>query len=166
MIETQFDYSRLTELPFGISGRVLRSPMPYGKYDPRRAVLKEALDEGVTVVVDLVPDDEALEKTGLVLRELYSEKGLRVIYSPIADFNIPEPQALQQALDAARHELEQGFTIMVHCNAGFGRTGVFVGCMARDFLGLDGPAAVNWVRQYIPTALENELQVDFVCKWR
>ncbi len=162
MTENGFDYQRLTEMPFGLEGKIFRSPMPYGAYDPRQAVLDEALAEGVSMVVDLVPDDEALQKTGKALRALYQEKGLSVIYAPITDFLVPQAGVLSEALFAAEAELRQGHSVMVHCNAGFGRTGIFMGCLARRVLGLDGPQAVAWVRQTIPTALENEQQVEFV----
>jgi len=161
----EFDYSKLTELPFGLPANVYRSPMPFGRYDPRRAVLQEAIDRGIQVVVDLVPDDEAELKTGLTLRSLYRQNNLHVLYNPIVDFGIPDQDEMKATLNAAMMELYKGRSIMVHCNAGFGRTGVFIGCMAREVLKLDGVSAVNWVRNYIPTALENELQVTFVKTW-
>lgn len=165
MIEEHFDSSKLTELPFGLPLKVYRSPMPFGSYDSRRAVLKEAVENGVQVIVDLVPDEEAERKTGLMLRDLYQQNNLDVIYCPIADFSVPELNELKVALQAALVELQKGRSLMVHCNAGFGRTGVFVGCLARELLKLDGIQAVDWVRLYIPTSLENEAQVKFVQTW-
>ncbi len=165
MTDEPFDSSKLTELPFGLPANVYRSPMPFGHYDPRRAVLHEAIDRGVMVVVDLVPDDEAELKTGLALRNLYRQNKLQVLYNPIEDFGIPDPIGLKVTLEAALVELYKGRSVMVHCNAGFGRTGVFIGCMAREVLKLDGINAVNWVRKYIPTSLENEMQVNFVQTW-
>lgn len=166
MTEPSFDSSKLTFLAFGLPGKIYRSPMPFGSYDPRRAVLAEALAAGVQVVVDLVPDEEALQKTGLALREMYTQQHLDVIYSPIEDFSIPERGDLKGPLQAAIAEMRLGRNLIVHCNAGLGRTGVFTGCLAREIMGQDGPQAVAWVRQFIPTALENELQVKFVYDWK
>ena len=89
-----------------------------------------------------------------------------MLYNPIVDFGIPDPVGLKGTLKAAIVELLKGRSVMVHCNAGFGRTGVFIGCMARQVLMLDGIQAVNWVRKYIPTSLENEMQVNFVQAWQ
>ncbi len=165
MTETPFDPAGLTELPFGLPGRVFRSPMPFGSYDARQEVLERALQAGISVVVDLVPDEEARLKTGLELRRVYHARGLRVIYAPVTDFSVPGPDDLRPAVRTVLADLQHGEHVLVHCNAGFGRTGLFLACLARQALSLDGPQAVRWVRKYVPTALENELQVAFVENW-
>lgn len=162
---TTFVSHDLTELPFGLPGRIYRAPMPFGAFDPHQWVLEHALQAGVSVVVDLVPDDEALHKTGKELRRLYQEKGLEVIHMPIADFEAPPDGKLDAALQAALAQARQGKHLMVHCNAGYGRTGTFLACLARIVLSLDGPQAVSWVRNFIPPALENEQQLDFVYRY-
>lgn len=155
----------LTEMPFGLPGRIYRSPMPFGVFDPENWVLNHALQAGVTVVVDLVPDAEALAKTRLELRKMYQQHGLEVIYLPVTDFEVPPDGELDSALQAALAQAHLGRHILVHCNAGYGRTGIFMACLARLLFDLDGPQAVAWVRQSIPPALENEQQLDFVSRY-
>jgi hypothetical protein len=46
-----------------------------------------------------------------------------------------------------------------------GRTGTFAACLARIVFGMDGDSAIAWVRQFVPTAVENILQAQFVSKF-
>lgn len=42
------DKNLLTKLPFGLNGRIFRSPMPYGTYDPDGYVFEAYQRAGVT----------------------------------------------------------------------------------------------------------------------
>jgi hypothetical protein len=39
---------------------------------------------------------------------------------------------------------------------------MLLACLAKQTLGLDGAAAIQWVRQYIPGAVETDAQSQFV----
>ena len=45
----------LTELPFGLPGRIFRSPMPFGPYDPHGEVYDRFCEEQIAVIVLLAP---------------------------------------------------------------------------------------------------------------
>lgn len=152
----------LTRLPFGFPGQIYRSPMPFGAFDPQQIVLELYSQAGVDVVVMLVSDEEAREKTGQELRKLYTEQGMNVIYLPIPDFDIPTTEGLLPGLEQVRTEAQSGRNVAVHCNAGIGRTGLFMACLARRTFGMPGEQAIAWVQQYIQHAVENELQYSFV----
>lgn len=152
----------LTELPFGFPGRIYRSPMPYGNYDPQDAVLDLYGQAGIKVVVMLVSFEEAWQKTGLDLRCLYRDLGMQVIYLPIPDFDIPFAADLLSGLSQVQAEALAGRAVAVHCNAGVGRTGLFMACLARKVFGMTGKQAVAWVQQYIAHAVETESQFSFV----
>jgi protein-tyrosine phosphatase len=157
-----FNPYTLTELPFHLPGRVYRSPMPFHPQDSRGELFRSYQQAGVQAVVLLLPRDEVLRKTDRDLVEFYRREGLQVIEMPIQDFSVPQMDLLEAAIDEAVIQVNAGRNVVVHCYAGYGRTGTFLACMAVRVLNLDGRKAVSWVRKYVPPALENEEQVRFV----
>ena len=156
----------ITELPYGLPGKIYRSPMPDSTmFDLDHRVLPAYRQAGVGVVVMLTSTTEAFHHRGSDLLETYKALGMRVIYAPTQDFSVPEQgvfePALKETLDAAR----AGETIGIHCHAGVGRTGTFAACLARIVFGMDGESAIAWVRQFVPTAVENILQAQFVSEF-
>src|SRR6266436_3314298 len=88
----------LTELPFGLPGRLFRSPMPFGPYDLHGEVYDRFCEEQIAVIVLLASDEECLHKTGCHLRALYLKAGFQVLYLPIPDFSVPTKDDLEQAV--------------------------------------------------------------------
>ncbi|MDD3847072.1 MAG: hypothetical protein PHC90_12030 [Syntrophorhabdaceae bacterium] len=41
----------MTELPFGLKGKIFRSAMPFGTYDPEGVALDEYMKNAISVVV-------------------------------------------------------------------------------------------------------------------
>ena len=153
----------LTELPYGLPGKIFRSPMPFGYFDHDNHVFEEFEQQGISTVVMLTSDEEALKRSGLDLRAFYRDEGLRVIHVPIEDFGVPDDvsclePALQAALDAARN----GDNLAIHCYAGLGRTGLFAALLARRVLSLSGEEAIKWVRSHIPGSIETGDQVQLI----
>ena len=157
----------LTELPYGLTGRIYRSPMPFSRlFDPAGRLLDMYLVAGVEVVVMLTPEDEILEETGLDLREVYERNGLQVIDAPVEDFSVPDAGAFQAPIKAALQAARAGKTIVIHCQAGLGRTGTFAACLAKVVFGMVGEEAVAWVRRFVPGAVQTREQVEFVEQFR
>ena len=88
----------LTELPFGLPGRLFRSPMPFGPYDLHDEVYDQFREEQIAVVVLLADDHECLQKAGRNLRALYLDAGMQVLYLPIPDFGVPTKDDLEQTV--------------------------------------------------------------------
>ncbi|SPP64626.1 protein-tyrosine phosphatase family protein [Nitrospira lenta] len=154
----------ITELPFGQPGRILRSPMPFGKYDPEGVIYEAYRNHHVSVIVLLAEDRECQAKAHRDLRALYIRDGFTVVHLPIVDFGIPDAQALRVALDATVSEAQDGRHLAIHCSAGIGRTGLFAACLARRLLNLPGELAIEWVRRHIAGAVETPQQRDFVTR--
>ena len=148
----------LTELPFGLPGRLFRSPMPFGPYDRHGEVYDRFREEQITVVVLLADDHECLQKAGRDLRALYLQTGMQVLYLPIPDFSVPSKDDLEQAVMRTIAYSQAGHNIVVHCSAGIGRTGLFTAYLAKRFLSLSGHEALQWIRQYLPQAVETPAQ--------
>jgi protein-tyrosine phosphatase len=154
--------SKLTRLPFGFPGEIYRSPMPMGPYDPRHELLEAYTAAGIQLVVMLSAQGEELRLSGHDLTSLYRQMGMEVVHLPIADFHTPDQAALSRVVERIQAAASQGQNVVVHCSAGLGRTGMLLACLAKQTLSLDGAAAIQWVRQYIPGAVETDEQSQFV----
>jgi protein-tyrosine phosphatase len=156
----------MTELPFGQPGRIFRSPMPFGKYDPEGLVYEAYRDNDISMIVLLAEDHECKEKARRDLRMLYTQDGFTVMHLPIVDFGIPSASVLRETLDVTVREAQSGRHVVIHCSAGIGRTGLFTACLARVLLNLPGEQAIEWVRRFIPHAVETSEQRQFVAKFK
>jgi protein-tyrosine phosphatase len=152
----------LIELPFGLPGRIYRGRMPFSAKDPRGEIFSRMQELGISVVVLLAERNECLERCGHDLPAFYAQHSLEVIHLPIPDFSVPEPAALLQAVEAALQCVGTGKNIVVHCYAGYGRTGMFLACLARRVFQMTPEAAIMWVRDYVPGAVEVAEQIQVV----
>ena len=110
----------------------------------------------------LASDEECLHKTGCHLRALYLKEGFQVLYLPIPDFGVPTKDDLEQAVQHTIAYAQAGHHIVIHCSAGIGRTGLFTAYLAKRCLGLSGAEALQWVRRFIPQAVETPEQQRLV----
>ena len=155
----------LIELPFGFSGRIFRSPMPFGRYDVRKDVIRQFKQKDIHVIVVLTDDEECLARAGRDLRSFYDEQGYKVVYLPIRDYDLPTPQDMEAAIQETFDYARAGRNIAIHCYAGNGRTGTFAACAAKRALGMSGKQAIEWVREYIPGAIETHEQEWWVLNY-
>ncbi|NKC33148.1 protein-tyrosine phosphatase family protein [Falsiroseomonas selenitidurans] len=115
---------------------------------------------GRAVTVTGGPFDSLPEGAFGVCLEMAAEKAwLADVQLPTADFGLPDPVALRQAVGAALRQLqaEPDRPLHVGCRAGVGRTGLFMACLARA-AGVEGDA-LDYVRaHYLPHAAETPAQ--------
>ena len=156
-------FYNLTEIPLGLPGAVYRAPLPFGAFDLQLATLTELQQAQVAVVYSLVEPPEWTLKAIRDARGLLAERGIQRVDFPIQDFHVPqEAEAFQAVVGQALQHAQRGSNIAVHCNAGMGRTGLFLAEMAIQHFGWGVSEAVDWLRQYIPYAVENEDQYQFL----
>lgn len=152
----------VTELPFGLPGRVYGSPMPLSRYDPQGKILEDYRSVGISAVVVLAEQVEILHTAHVDLLQFYAEQGMKVISLPIPDFGIPKPPNFSQVIFEAITLVNQGSNLAVHCHGGKGRTGLFLACMAKQIKGMPADQAIQWVQRFIPGAVETQEQIQFV----
>ena len=162
-----FSDELLTRLPYKLPGRIYRSPMPFSPlFDPHGRVLDAYLDAGINTIVMLTPINEVVELTGINLFYRYQQLGFDVIHVPVEDFSVPEDGAFQKPIHETLQAANAGKTIVIHCHAGLGRSGMFAACLAKVVFGLDGEQASRWVRGHIPRAVETREQHDFISNFQ
>jgi protein-tyrosine phosphatase len=152
----------LTEMPYPFPGKIYRSPMPFSNYD--QAGSWEAYQQqDIALIILLTEAQEYLVYAGRDLPDFYRSQGIETIHIPVPDFGVPgDLQTWDQGLMEAKKAAQDGKNVAVHCLAGKGRTGVFLACLAKKELNLEGWDAINWVRRTLPGAMENSLQENFV----
>ena len=156
----------LIELPYSLTGRIYRSPMPFSQCD-RSNVWTKFQEEKIDLVVVLVEQQEYLVFAGKDLPEFYRSQGLEVLHIPVPDLGIPaDLESWEHGLETATAAAREGKNVAIHCLAGIGRTGTFLACLARDILKMEGEEAINWVRESIPGAMENWHQENFVIHYQ
>jgi len=79
---------------------------------------------------------------------------------PIRNYGAPTQAALQEGIAQAIERLAKGEILYAGCKFGYGRTGLFMACLAKA-CGIANP--IEWTRSlYHPKAVESEEQVEFV----
>jgi atypical dual specificity phosphatase len=151
------------EIPFGFQGKVFRSPMPFGPYDELNRVWDRYIELNIKRVLVLAEMEEIATHSQRNLLDFYIGKGLQVYHYPIADFSVPENMGeFDRVISQVINNAEAGVNSAIHCLAGFGRTGLILAAITRVRFGFDGMNAIRWVRNFIPGAVENSDQVNFI----
>ena len=155
----------ITELPYGLPGKVYRSPMPYSVFDLDKSTFAEFREKGIDTVLMLVDDEEALQHASHDLRSLYTGAGMEVIQFPINDHDIPpeeDKDGLKKMLEEALARVMAGHHLVIHCYAGIGRTGMFAALLAQMALDCPPEDSIAWVRDYVNGAIETTEQHQYV----
>jgi atypical dual specificity phosphatase len=96
--------------------------------------------------------------------EAYVEAGFDTHHFPVEDFTAPTLDQIADACDIIENALSRGGRVLVHCNAGIGRTGTILACFLAH-QGVDPAAAVRRIRKERPLSLETRDQVIVVTKY-
>ena len=110
---------------FADNGKLFLSSMP-GRCEPLEIFFREIKDGGVTHVVFLVPDEEIAKKSPDYLAAIHADDFPAKLWRfEISDFGMPENVVhLELMLDRIRERLDAGESVVIHCAAGHGRTGM------------------------------------------
>ncbi|MBW6455681.1 MAG: tyrosine-protein phosphatase [Trueperaceae bacterium] len=116
------------------------------------------------LLVTLLTDEELRDLGIANLADELEVHGLEGARLPIRDGGVPGPQQVDETMgllyDVVRH-LRDGHTVVVHCRAGQGRSGMWA-AMALAALGADPAEAIARVRRVQPRAVETVGQEAYV----
>lgn len=124
--------------------------------------------EGATALISL-NEAEELRLVGLTnLGQAARRRRLAWHHLPIRDFDVPGPDfeaRWRTAWPELRARLEHGESIVMHCWAGLGRTGMVAARMLVEF-GEAPPNAIRLVRRARPGAVQTDEQEAYVLALR
>lgn len=149
-------------------GNIYLSSMP-GRFEPLREFVAEIQEANVAHIVCLVSDEEIGRKSPEYLMAIQSEEVPAKIWRfEISDYGIPDDvDGLDRMLDLIRERLDHDESIVIHCAAGHGRTGV-VSTLLLARMGLplaDAVAAIGHAGSAPDTPAQREFLKKRVAAW-
>ncbi len=92
---------------------------------------------------------------------LLTECDLAYIHLPVPNFQPPQPSQVRRFMRFVRGNTEAGRAVLVHCLAGYGRTGTMLACHLVN-RGMPGEEAIRAVRARRPGSIETPEQEETV----
>jgi len=120
------------------------------------------LKNNINTVVSLLSMKDIYDFYGFNLIKLYEKFGLSVIHYPIEDFSVPKDMMqFDNFIDDVGQALKKG-SILIHCSAGLGRTGLVTSAILIKYLGYNSEKSMRIVRNSRFGAVETPQQEHFL----
>ena len=144
-----------------VPGKLYLTFMP-GRFEPIEEFLREIEDADINHILCLVSDEEIAEKSPDNLETI--KRGTlpaKLWQHEIPDYGVPDqPFEILQAVESMKQVLIRGESVVIHCAAGIGRTGM-VAILLLTRLGLSLPIATRTIEQ-AGSSPETQEQWDFL----
>jgi protein-tyrosine phosphatase len=114
-------------------------------------------------VLTLSPQEELIRHGADRLSSLLVDEGIEWLHFPIDDYAVPLPsqdQAWSQLSKRLHHHLNNNLTILIHCYAGIGRSGMIALRLLVE-QGVNPDEALNQIRNVRPGAVEQPAQYEW-----
>jgi protein-tyrosine phosphatase len=157
---------RSIELPDHIPGKIYLHSMP-GYYEKYELAFSELSEKKIQTVISFTSLDEIRMKSPDYAKAI--EAGslpFTSISFPIRDFSVPDDrEAYLRLVKETAGSIMGGESVLVHCAAGIGRTGMFAASVLLA-LGLKKPDALArvWAAESEPEITYQAALVDWVAK--
>jgi len=123
--------------------------------------LLELKKRKIDIVASLLERKELATLQITNLFELIEKHNFSHYYFPIKDKSVPKNKAqLHSFLDNLCDEIQKDKNILIHCNAGLGRSGLIAALLCKKLGIVDEP--ISFIRQYRPGAIETREQEKLI----
>ena len=132
------------QVPLATTGKLYVMPHP----DPKHLdqVLEEFRRSAIRTVVSLL-DERDIAELGLEREDARcTALGLSFVHFPIPDYGLPQPGPFASLVRSLARNLVAGQSIVIHCRAGIGRTGMLACCILKQ-LGATADEAIARVSE-------------------
>lgn len=123
-------------------------PLVLGSSNPTTGQLKQLYQQGFRSIISLL--DEGEQSPNYDIEEVEG-MGFRRFSIPVKDFSAPRLDDFSAFLEAVHHALNEG-KVLIHCEAGLGRTGTMAAAYWID-KGLSVNEAIRKIRRSNPVAI-------------
>ncbi|MCX7013590.1 MAG: dual specificity protein phosphatase 23 [Candidatus Sumerlaeota bacterium] len=135
-----------------VGGQLAGSARP-GRRESLRENLMWLYEQGIRAVVTLTHEP--------IAEAMLRETGLRSAHVPVDDFAAPSLAQIREAVAFIHARLQANEPVVVHCESGYGRTGVVLACYLAS-TGMSARAAIEDVRRKRSGSIETSEQEEAV----
>ncbi|EKE42597.1 hypothetical protein ENUP19_0054G0087 [Entamoeba nuttalli] len=156
-------FTQLTE-DMSSNGVMYFSYAPGSTNHFRRRVLENDIQQltnkCITTVVCCLTNNDLTRLNMNGYQQVLESHGITYLHCPMVDYWIPENRALYDSMiNRVKTVLENGEVVLVHCNSGKGRTGLFAaGVLSKILPGESSSYYIKQIRLCLPGAFDTFLQ--------
>jgi len=107
-------------------------------------LVNQGVDSIVTMTENALPDE-------------WTQK-IDYLHVPTPDFNAPDMDRIDSAVDFINEQIKNDQAVMVHCAAGMGRAGTILACYFVKYKKFSADEAIKKIRKERPGSIQSEVQ--------